>query len=236
MRSHLPTATVYFALAALVSFAAPSSGKDDLHELLARMDKAAATFKAMTAQVTYVTHTDVLNEDNTETGTAVMEKVQPGEVHAVVDFTSPDPHKLHIERRRLEIYRPKIKQLEVYDLENHGEQLDKFVMIGFGTSGAELAKDYNMAMLPSETLKGQAGKFIHVRLLPKSAEVREYVTNLELWIPEQGDPYPVREKILAPSGDYRVISYLDLKINPPLASDALQLKLPSGVKTVYPGK
>ena len=44
------------------------------------MDKAASEFKTMTAQVTYVTHTDVLNEDNTETGTAIMQKVQPGEV------------------------------------------------------------------------------------------------------------------------------------------------------------
>lgn len=201
------------------------------------MDKAASTFKAMTAQVTYVTHTDVLNEDNTETGTAVMQKVQPGEVEALVDFVSPDPHTIRIQKRRLEIYRPKIKQLEVYDdLEKHGEQIDKFVMIGFGTSGSELAKDYSMAVLGTESLKGQLGKFLHIRLIPKSADAHEYVTNLELWIPELGDPYPAREKILAPSGDYRVVSYSDLKVNPPLKADALQLKLPPGVKTVYPGK
>jgi len=58
-----------------------------------------------------------------------------------------------------------------------------------------------------------------------------------LWIPEQGDPYPLREKISQPSGDYRLVTYSDVKINPAhLKSDALQLKLPSGVKTEHPGK
>jgi len=235
MRLYSPTVTAFLALIALSSAAAPPA-KDDLQDLLARMDKAAATFKAMTAQVTYVTHTDVLNEDNTETGTAIMQKVQPGEVKGRVDFVNPDPHIVVFEKRHVQRYFPKIKTLEVWDLEKNGEQLDKFVMIGFGTSGAELAKDYDMTALGVESLKGQPGKFIHLRLTPKSAEAREYVKSLELWIPEQGDPYPVREKILAPSGDYRVVTYGDLKINPALPPDALQLKLPPGVKTVYPGK
>jgi len=233
---HSSTVPALLAFVALAAITAPAAGKDDLQELRARMDKASSTFKAMTAQVTYVTHTDVLNEDNTETGTATMQKVQAGEVVGRVDFVSPDPHVIFFEKRHVQRYFPKIKTLEVWDLEKNGEQLDKFVMIGFGTSGAELAKDYDMAMLGSESLKGQTGTFVHVRLTPKSAEAREYVKNLELWIPEQGDPYPVREKILAPSGDYRLVNYSDLKINPPLQPDALQLKLPPGVKTVYPGK
>ena len=38
----------------------------------------------------------------------------------------------------------------MFDLEKHGEQIDKFVMIGFGTSGAELAKDYDVTVLGAE--------------------------------------------------------------------------------------
>lgn len=234
MKLYSPTVTAFLALIALTAVAAPAA--DELHDSLAHMDKAAATFKSMTAQVTYVTHTDVLNEDNTETGTAIMQKVQPGEVKGRVDFVNPDPHTVVFEKRHVQRYFPKIKTLEVWDLEKNGEQLDKFVMIGFGTSGAELAKDYDMTVLGVEPLKGQPGKFVHVRLTPKSAQAREYVKNLELWIPEEGDPYPTREKILAPSGDYRLVTYSDLKINPSLPPAALQLKLPAGVKTVYPGK
>ena len=119
-------------------------------------------------------------------------------------------------------------------MDKHGEQLDKFLMIGFGTSGTELAKDYDVSVLGTENIKGQAA--IHLQLIPKAAEARQYVQKLELWIPEQGDPYPLREKIFEPSGDYRLVTYSDLKINPPLQPDALQLKLPPGVKTEYPGQ
>ena len=233
MRMSLRAVTVLLIVMRLS--AAPPAGSKEA--LLSRMDKAAGEFKAMSAQVTYVTHTDVLNEDNTETGTVAMKKVQPGEVQGLVDFLTPDPHSVLFEKRQLKRYYPKIKTLEVYDLDKHGEQLDKFLMIGFGTSGSELAKDYDVTVLPAETIKGQPGlRVVRLRLIPKSAEAREYVKSLELWIPEQGDAYPLRERIVQPSGDQQTISYSELKINPTLNPSALQLKLPPGVKTVFPGK
>ena len=77
---------------------------------------------------------------------------------------------------------------------------------------------------------------IRLELIPKAGEVKEYLKKLELWIPQTGAPYPVREKISQSSGDYRLVIYSDLKINPPLKPNALQLKLPAGVKFEQPGK
>jgi outer membrane lipoprotein-sorting protein len=207
---------------------------DSPQQVLARMDKAASEFKSMTSQVTYVTHTEVLNDDSTETGTVTMRKVQPGEVQGKVEFTTPDRKTVTIEKRRVQEYFPKINTLQVFDLDKHGEQLDKFFMIGFGTSGMELAKDYDVSVLRTESVNSQSA--IHLQLIPKVPEARQYVQKLELWIPEQGDPYPLREKIFEPSGDYRLVTYSGLRINPPLQPDALQLKPPPGVKTEYPGK
>jgi outer membrane lipoprotein-sorting protein len=218
----------------LVGSGAIAAADDDLQQVLARMDKAANDFKSMTAHVAYVTHTDVLNDNSTEIGTVTMRKVQPGEVQGLVDFTEPDRKTITFEKRRIQEYLPKIKTLQVFDLSKHGEQLDKFLMIGFGTSGMELAKDYNVSLLGRENAKGAAA--IRLQLIPKATEARQYVVKLELWIPEQGDPYPLKEKIFQPSGDYRLTTYSDLKINPPLEPNALQLKLPPDVKTEYPGK
>jgi outer membrane lipoprotein-sorting protein len=219
---------------ALAGPAAMAAANDNLQQVLARMDKAANDFKSMTAQVTYVTHTDVLNDNSTETGTVTMKKVQPGEVQGLVDFTSPDRKTITYEKRRVQEYLPKIKTVQVFDLAKHGEQLDNFLRIGFGTSGSELAKDYDVSVLGTENLNGQPA--IRLQLIPKAADERQYVQKLELWIPEQGDPYPLQEKIFQPSGDYHLTTYSDTKINPPLQPDALQLKLPPGVKTEYPGK
>jgi len=216
----------------------PARPSDPLQDVVRRMDRAAGEFQAMAAQVTYVTHTDVLNENTTETATVVMKKIQPGEVQGRVDFTAPDVKSLTFEKRKVQIFYPKIKTLQIYDLDKQGEQIDKFLMIGFGTSGTELAKDYSMKVLGSESLKDEQNvQTIHLQLIPKASDAKQYVSMLELWIPEQGDPYPLREKISQPSGDYRLVTYSDVKINPAhLKSDALQLKLPSGVKTEHPGK
>ena len=206
------------------------SADGNLQSVLARMDKAAAEFKSMTSQVTYLQHTQVLGEDDSEAGTVTMKLVQPGEVQGRVDFTSPDPKIITFEKRRVQEFLPKIKTLQVFDLAKHGEQLDNFLRTGFGTSGSELAKVYEV------TLLGTENGTVHLQLIPKSADMRQYVQKLDLWIPEQGDPYPLREKISEPSGDYRLVTYTGLKINPPMQPDALQLKLPPGVKTEYPGK
>ena len=230
----MPVRTFTILLFASLLSAAPPTSSESLQQVIARMDKAAAEFKAMKAQVTYVTHTDILNEDNTETGTAVMKKVHNGEVQGLVDFVTPDKKTITFEKRRMQIYYPKINTLQIMELAKYGEQVDKFVMIGFGNSGTELAKDYDMTVLGSDSVNGAPA--IRLQLVPKSAEVRQYVTKVELWIPEQGDPYPLREKISQPSKDYRIAAYSDLKINPPLKADELQPKLPAGVIREYPGK
>ena len=209
---------------------------DDTHSLQARMDKAASDFKAMTANVTWITHTDVLNEDSTETGSIKMKKMPGGDVQGLVEFIKPDPKTVHLEKPNLQIYYPKTKILEVWDLGDQADQLYQFVMIGFGTSGTALAKDYDMKTLGMDTPKGQNAPLIHLQLIPKSQKVREYVTKVELWIPGQGDPYPVVEKVSQPSADYRSVIYSDLKINPSLSNELLKLKLPAGVRVENHGK
>jgi len=226
-----------FAALLLIVTAIPLLAADVRQELLARMDKAAASFQAMSGKVTYVTHTDVLNDDSTESGTVVMKKVASGEVQGLIDFLKPDRRTVQFEKRSLQIYYPKINTVNKWDLGKHGEQLDQFIMIGFGTSGMQLARDYSVKVLPND--KGtvhQDVPTIRLELVPKAGEAREYLKKMELWIPQTGPPYPVKEKISQSSGDYRLVMYSDLQINPPLKPDALQLKLPPGVKVEQPGK
>lgn len=224
-------------LCVLTLSAMPVTPQDGWTSVEARMDKAAAGFKSMTAHVTSLVHTDVLNEDSTETGTVVMKKVSPGEVRGLIDFQKPDARTVAFEHRKLRIYYPKVNTVQEFDLGKHGEQLDQFFMIGFGTSGTALAKDYDVTVQPPDAVKGPEGiQTIRLRLIPKLAEAKDYVKQLELWIPVNGDPYPVQEKISAPNGDYRRITYTELKANQPLPADALQLKTKPGFKTETPGK
>jgi outer membrane lipoprotein-sorting protein len=58
---------------------------------------------------------------------------------------------------------------------------------------------------------------------------------VELWI-AQGASHPVQEKIYKNAEDYILVSYSDVKVNSGLTDQELELRLPAGVKKVYPQK
>jgi outer membrane lipoprotein-sorting protein len=213
-------------LGGLSDIAAPAPA-----EVLARMDRAAAKFQAMSAKVTLVTHTDVIHENTTESGTILVKKDGKARVQALLEFQEPASAQrvLNLAGRDIRIYFPKIKTVQIWDLGKYLDVAEQSVTLGFGTSGKELAESYEVKVLGEETLSGKPA--IRLELTPKSDELKRVITKLELWIPESGDPYPLQEKIFSPSNDYHLWSYSDLKINPPLRGDALKLKLPAGVKT-----
>jgi len=215
-----------------VGFAEPSN--DALRDVLARMDQAAVSFKGMTAKATIVEHTNVIDENTTESANMTIKKTGPDQAELLLDFTDPPESRrsVIIAGRKLQIYFPKINTVQVYDLGKGGEQIDRFIMLGFGTSGTELAKSFNVTVTGTEALKGSPS--IKLALIPTSDEAKKYITKIEMWVPDHGAPYPLQEKIYEPSSDYKLTSYSDVKINPELKPDALKLKLPKGVKTEYP--
>ncbi len=223
---------------ALIAFVAASAAtpKEPLQDLLARMDQSAGSFKGMTSGFSWVTHTAVIDDDAKESGTVTMRRAEPAQVEGRIDFLQPDKRTVVFEKRRAQMYTPKTNTIQIYDLGDKGEQVDRFVMLGFGTSGTELARDYSVRVLGAEALQGQ--RCTKVELLPKMQEVKNLVSRIELWLPESpAEPYPVQEKIYDKSpGDFRIVTYTNLKINPRISKDALKLKTPAGVKTIYPQK
>jgi len=207
-----------------------SAGAPDPAQVLARVDKAAEKFQAMSAKVTLVTHTDVINENATESGLIFIKKEGKSRVQALIDFQDPPTARrtLSLAGRTAQIYFPKINSVQIYDLGKYRDVAEQFVTLGFGTSGRELAEGYTVTVLGQETLAGK--EVVRLGLAPKSDEIKRFVSKLELWIPESGDAYPIQEKYYSPSNDYHLATYSDVKINPPLRGDALKLKLPPGVK------
>jgi outer membrane lipoprotein-sorting protein len=170
----------------------------------------------------------VLDEDSVESGSVRMRRTPTGEIQGLVEFTTPDRKFYSFEKRTLRIYTPKINTLQVFDLGQHGEQLDQFLSIGFGTSGKELAKGYEVEILADNKVP----ETTRVKLTPRDAEVKKYLTRIDLWITDGN--YPIQEKLWEPSKDYIVVNYSDVQINPKLGPDALLLHTAPNPKIEYP--
>jgi outer membrane lipoprotein-sorting protein len=211
---------------------AAQASAEPLKDVLARMDQSAAAFRGMSGNIRRLTHTAVLKENNEESGTVAMKKSGPRDVRMLIEFSKPDVKAVAFQDRKAQIFYPKIKTVQIYDFGRQGALVDQFLLLGFGTSGRELEKNYSLKVLGEETVAGQ--KTSRLELIPKSDKVRENFNRFELWISEAG--HPVQQKLYQPSGDYNLVTYTDLKLNPGLGDDALSLKLPKDVVKEYPNK
>lgn len=227
MRSLRPA---FSALAVAFGSAYYASAADPLETVLARMDASAAAFKSVSANLKRVSHTAVINEDSVDSGTIKLKRTH-SDTRMIVDLTAPDKKTAALEGDKFQIYLPKIKTVQEYDLGNKRALLDQFLLLGFGTPGRELSRAYDTTLAGAETVEGH--KTAHLQLIPKSPDVLKQLKKIDLWISDDTG-YPVQQKFDQPSGDYTRVTFSDLKVNPNLPDSSLKLQLPKGVKREYP--
>ena len=207
----------------------PAAPSGSLDPLLARMDQNALTFKSMRAKLRHLSYVAVIKEDNVSTGTIGMKRSKR-EAMVLVEFTAPDPKTVALAGTKVEIYLPNMKTVEEYDF---GRSAEKYMALGFGASGKELKADYSLRELGADTVNGQ--KAVRIELIPKAKEVLQQFPKIELWISE-ATGYPAQQKLYQTGGDYMLITYSDVVINPNLPDSAFKLQTPKGVKRVIQGK
>ncbi len=215
----------------IVALVAPLFGADSLDAVLTRMDQAARTFHSMACDVHRTDYSSLFNETKPEDGKLKMMKRPRGGVDLLVEFTGRDARKLRIAGTKAEMYYPKANSEDVYDTRKFTKSADLLILVGFGTSRAELEKKYIISLGGSESIG--TVKTTRIHLLPKSAEEKQFFNLIQLWIPEdKGNP--IQEKFVSKSKDYNLFQFLNLTINPPLPASDFELNLPAGVKVNKP--
>jgi len=190
------------------------------------LDQSAQSFTAATANIRATTHTGVINEDEVQTGTLVVKRYPKNELRFLINFTGPDAQGIALKGQMVEIYYPKLNAVREYDIGKYKDLAQKLILLGFGMTGHELAANYDITNLGSERIESQDS--VHLQLIPKSSDVLKQLTRADLWISLKTS-CPVQQKFYTPSGDYRLVTYSDVKVNPPhLPSSAMDL--PKGAK------
>lgn len=222
---------VLFAAVCLAILSAAALMAQTLDETLARMDKTAQQFRSVTADLRRDLHTSIINDDSIDTGTIKVKREKSQETRMLVDLIGRNAKMVSFEDSKVSIYYPKIKTEQIWDVGQKKQLVEQFLLLGFGASTAELKQAYDVAWDGPETIAGQpTGR---LELTPKSKDVLRQITSAELWM-SLSNGLPVRQKIVLASGDYMLVDYSDVKLNPPLSDSDLKLKLPKGVQIQYP--
>jgi outer membrane lipoprotein-sorting protein len=223
---------VKYAAALLLAAAGQLLIAEPLDAILAHMDRAAKDFKSVSAKTRDDEWVAVIDETNTQNGQMVMKRTKKGVV-GLIKFGAPDPRVFHIDGSKLEAYYPNANTLNVYDAGKNTQVVNQFVLLGFGTSGSELSKEYTIKVVGAE--KVGSVNTTHLELLPRSPEMQKYISKLELWIAD-GETNPRQEKLTYPSKNYSFYHFSDVQVNPSLPESAFELKLPKNVKVITPQK
>jgi len=228
----IPTFAAAPLLASALIFSAGLAKAEPLTDVLARMDHAAAEFHSLSAKMKRVQFTAVLNESAEMEGTVRLRRTQNG-TQGIVEFPQPEQRTVFINGKQVQIYYPKAKNVEIYDASKYTSNMDQVLLLGFGTSAAELRKSYDIKDGGVQKINGV--DTTRIELTPRSDEMKKLITKIELWIPE-GQSNPIRTKFSEPSKNYELVDYSDIKVNPALPDSAFAWKLPGKVKKIYPQK
>ena len=217
-----------------------SSSSITLESVLKKMDAVAAGFHSAQAEFEWDNYQKVIDEVvDVETGTIYIRRAgKDTEMMADVKKSGtsaaqlkPEPKYVLFSEGKVKMYTPKTEQVMVYDLGKNKADLESYVVLGFGGSGQDLQKAFDVTFGGTESVNGiNAAK---LELVPKSEKVRNTYNKMVLWIdPDRG--ISVQQQFFTPQGDYRLCKNSGIKINEKIGDDVFKLKTTGKTQIISP--
>lgn len=198
-----------------------------LNEVLSAMDAGARKFKSMTASVRDDDYTALVNDHAVQSGKIRVKKDRSTTL-MWLDFTGPAAKTISLDATTVKVLNPKANVVQVYDIGNRRSLIDQYLLLGFGATSDDLKSAYTISYVGAESVAGQQTG--NLQLIPKAPDQRRQLSKVNLWI-STSLGIPVRQKFwTGTAGDYKELTYSDVKLNPSLSDKDLQLKTPKGVQ------
>ena len=206
------------------------AGACALECVLKKMDDAAVNFHTTQADFTWDQYQKVVDEHDLQKGTVYYRR-EGNQTEMMAAIKEPDAKFVLYREGKLQVYQPKIEQVMVYATGNHSE-IESYLVLGFGGSGQELAKSFDVSYLGDETVEGIATA--KLQLIPKSEKFRNNVAKIVLWI-DLNRGISVQQEFLQSQGDSRLAKYSGVRVNAKISNDVFQLKTTKKTQFVSPG-
>lgn len=202
----------------------------DLQSALDSMDRAAANFRSAQCDFVSDQYQKVVDDHDLQKGTMYFRR-QGTDVEMAADIASPDKKYVLFTGTLLSVYQPSIDQVTEYNPGKNKSDFESFLVLGFGGSGRDLAKSFDVKFGGNEQVQGvNAAK---LQLTPKSQRVRNMFSTITLWIdPARG--VSVQQRYDEPSGDYKLTKFSNIEINRKIPNDVFKLKTTGHTKVVKP--
>jgi outer membrane lipoprotein-sorting protein len=211
--------------------AAATAPGGNLESVLATMNQTATGFKSAQGDFEFETYQKLVDEKDTQKGRIYFRKTAKNGVDAAFDIEGPAPKQVVYTDGKLRIFEKKINQVTERQVGKNKQDVEAFLSLGFGASGAELQRDYDVKLDGWEAVDGvQTAK---LDLTPKNPKLLQTYNKIILWI-DPGRDVLLKQQFFERSGDYRLAHYSNMKLNQKVSDDVFRLKTNGNTKTVTP--
>src|SRR5260370_19415944 len=209
----------------------PSPATCGLECVLKKMDDAAANFHTTQADFVWDQYQKVVDETDTQKGTVYYRRAG-NKIEMMAEIKEPEAKFVLYKEGKLQVYQPKIEQVIVYPTSGNQNEIESYLVLGFGGSGQDLSKSFDVSYAGEETVGSTAtGK---LQLIPKSEKVRSnYFSKAVLWI-DLSRGISLQQQFFQTQGDYRLAKYSGIKVNARIGNDVFQLKTTKKTQFVSP--
>jgi outer membrane lipoprotein-sorting protein len=203
------------------------SGNEALEKVLRRMDQTAANFHAAQTDLVWTTYNSVAEQNLTDKGKIYFRR-SGKDIEMAAELLPPSARQIVFTNGKVQVYTPGTGQVDVYDASAHRDEVETFLVLGFGSSGADLRKSFELSYGGKEDINGVETD--ELELVPLSASIKSRFPKIDLWIDPQG--ISRRQKLFQEGGDYRLADYSNIKLNDKLPKNVFKLKTSGSTKTV----
>jgi len=221
-------------LITLTAFAVAAFAQNaDLDKVLKSMDQQAANFHNAQADFVWDQFTKVVNDHDLQEGTINFRRVGKGDLQMSSEIKKPAPKYVLFSGGMVKVYdpNPKLDQITEYNAGKSRADFESFLVLGFGGSGHDLLKSFDVKYSGTENVMGV--KAAKLDLTPKSEKVSRMFQHIVLWI-DTTKGVSVQQQFISPDGDYRLAKYNNIVLNGKISDDVFKLKTTSKTTTIRP--
>lgn len=192
--------------------------QSQLNSVLSQMDAASAHFKSAQADVKYDNYTRVVNDHDIETGSIYIERSGSTEKMGAVFYNTDPSGKaaatpariVNFDGATLRIFTVGTNQVDLFKAGANQARYDSFLTLGFGGSGKDLQRAWDITDQGSDTVDGV--KTEKLDLISKDPSVKNMFTHITIWIdPARG--VSLKQVFFAPNNDNRTATYSNIRLN-----------------------
>jgi len=201
-----------------------------LDSVLKKMDATAASFRTAEADFEWDQYQKVVDDTDIQKGTVYYRRAG-NEIEMMAEIKQPDAKFVLYKDGKLQIYQPKIEQVMSFTAGSNRNEMESYLVLGFGGSGQELTNTYDVTYLGQENIANVATA--KLQLIPKSEKVRNYFSKVFLWI-DLSRGISVQQQFMQGQGDYRLARYSAIRVPAKIGNDVFQLKTTKKTQFVSP--